>query len=54
MRDLFEVNSSKLLNHKITKIVPAQIAENCDFEINSRFEAALLKKGSIEVENPVT
>ena len=54
MRDLFEINSSKLVNHKIMKIVPAQIAGNCDFEINSRFEAALLKKGSIEVENPET
>lgn len=53
MLDLFEVNSSKLLNHKIMKIEPAQIARKCDFEISSSFEVVLLKKGSIEVDNPV-
>lgn len=53
MSALFEVNSKEVIGHKIVKIEPAFIDDKYDLEKEYSFEGNLLKKGKIEVENPV-
>jgi len=52
MGKLFDLNSQEVIDHKITKVVPAEIKVLGDKNKN-QFKGVLVQKGKIEVDGPV-